>query len=98
MIVKGQCSGECYLIRYADDFVCCFQNEYEARVFREKLEERFARYGLEPAEEKMKILVFGRFARQNRERRGKGNQIPLTSLASRSIAEWTERSSFSVAE
>lgn len=72
VIVKRQCNGECYLIRYCDDFVCCFQNEYEARVFREKLEERFAKYGLELAEEKTKILEFGRFAKQNRERRGKG--------------------------
>ena len=38
VIVKRQCSGECYLIRYADDFVCCFQSGYEAKVFREKLD------------------------------------------------------------
>ena len=49
VIVKRQCSGESYLIRYADDFVCCFQNEYEAKVFRERLDERFAKYGLELA-------------------------------------------------
>ena len=67
VVVKRQCNGECYLIRYADDFVCCFQYEYEAKVFRERLEERFAKYGLELAEEKTKILEFGRFARQNRE-------------------------------
>lgn len=36
------------------------------------MEERFAKYGLELAEEKTKILEFGRFARQNRERRGEG--------------------------
>ena len=72
VIVKRQCSGECYLIRYADDFVCGFQNEYEAKVFREKLEERFAKYGLELAEEKTKVLEFGRFARRNREKRGQG--------------------------
>lgn len=44
----------------------------EAKVFRKKLEERFAKYGLEVAEEKTKVLEFGRFARQNRERRGEG--------------------------
>ena len=72
MIVKRQCSGECYLIRYADDFVCCFQKEYEAKVFRMRLEERFTKYGLELAEEKTKILQFGRFARQDRESKGLG--------------------------
>lgn len=70
VIVKRQCEGECYLIRYADDFVCCFQNKREAEIFRQRLEERFRKYGLELAEEKTKILEFGRFARQNREKRG----------------------------
>ena len=72
VIVKRQCQGECYLIRYADDFVCCFQNQREAEVFKQRLEERFGKYGLELAEEKTKILEFGRFARENRERRGEG--------------------------
>lgn len=72
VIVKRQCQGECYLIRYADDFVCCFQNQREAEVFKQRLEERFGKYGLELAEEKTKILEFGRFARENRKRRGEG--------------------------
>lgn len=72
VIVQRQCQGQCYLIRYADDFVCCFQNKYEAVVFRRRLEERFAKYGLSLAEEKTKILEFGRFAAENRRRRGEG--------------------------
>ena len=72
VIVKRQCRGECYLIRYADDFVCCFQYEYEAKVFRQKLEERFRKYGLELAEEKTRVLEFGRFAKENRKKRGQG--------------------------
>ena len=70
VIVKRQCKGECYLIRYCDDFVCCFQNQYEAKIFKQRLEERFAKYGLELAGEKTKILEFGRFARHNRKARG----------------------------
>ena len=70
VIVKRQCKGECYLIRYCDDFVCCFQNQYEAEVFKQRLEERFGKYGLELAEEKTKILEFERFARRNRKARG----------------------------
>lgn len=72
VIVQRQCRGQCYLIRYADDFVCCFQNKYEAEIFRQRLEERFAKYGLSLAEEKTKILEFGRFAAENRRRRGEG--------------------------
>lgn len=72
VIVRRQCAGECYLIRYCDDFVCCFQNKWEAEVFYERLQERFKKYGLELSMEKTKILEFGRFARQNRENRGQG--------------------------
>lgn len=70
VIVKRQCEGQSFLIRYCDDFVCCFQNKWEAEVFYQRLQERFGKYGLELAMEKTKILEFGRFARQNRERRG----------------------------
>ena len=96
VIVKRQCKGECYLIRYCDDFVCCFQSRYEAQVFKQRLEERFGKYGLELAEEKTKILEFGRFADKTEKQEETVSQIPLTFLASRFIAEWTERSSFSV--
>lgn len=72
VIVQRQCRGQCYLIRYADDFVCCFQNKWEAETFRRKLEERLAKYGLSLAEEKTKILEFGRFAAENRKKSGEG--------------------------
>lgn len=70
--VKRQCKGEAYLIRYCDDFVCCFQNKWEAEEFFQNLIERFTKFGLELSMEKTKILEFGRFARQNREKRGLG--------------------------
>jgi len=68
--IKRQCQGEAYLIRYCDDFVCCFQNKWEAEGFYQKLIERFKKFGLELALDKTKILEFGRFARQNRAKRG----------------------------
>lgn len=64
--------GEAYLIRYCDDFVCCFQHKDEAEKFYEDLIGRFAKFGLEIAADKTKILEFGRFAKENRERRGEG--------------------------
>ncbi len=72
VVVKRQCKGQCYLIRYCDDFVCCFQYQYEAEIFKRRLEERFRKYGLELAEEKTKVLEFGRFAIKNRKAGGKG--------------------------
>ena len=58
-------------MRYCDDFVCCFQNKWEAKKFYNELIERFKKFGLELALEKIKILEFGSFAK-NGERRGEG--------------------------
>lgn len=68
--VKRKCGGYASLIRYCDDFVCCFQYRWEAEKFYGDLIERFAKFGLELALEKTKIIEFGRFARQNRANRG----------------------------
>ncbi len=72
VIVKRQSIGEAYLIRYCDDYVCCFQNKIDAEKFYEGNQERFRKYGLELATEKTKILEFGRFAIENRRRKGLG--------------------------
>ncbi|MGE5549546.1 MAG: group II intron reverse transcriptase/maturase, partial [Bacteroidota bacterium] len=58
--VKRSCRGAAYMVRYADDFVCCFQHENEARAFLKVLKERLAQFGLEIAEEKTRIIAFGR--------------------------------------
>jgi group II intron reverse transcriptase/maturase len=72
VVVKRQSQGQAYLIRYCDDFVCCFQNKWEAEAFYGNLIERFKKFGLELALDKTKILEFGRFAKQNREKKGEG--------------------------
>ena len=50
------------MLRYADDFVCCFEYEAEAREFFEKLAERLKKFNLEIEESKSKIIRFGRNA------------------------------------
>lgn len=63
--IKKEYKGEAYIIRYADDFVCGFQYENEARRFYEELKERLAKFDLELAEDKSKIIPFGRFAKES---------------------------------
>lgn len=60
--VKEQSRGEAYTIRFADDFVCCFQHRDDAEKFYAALKERLAKFGLEIAAEKSKIIKFGMFA------------------------------------
>jgi group II intron reverse transcriptase/maturase len=54
--------GEAYLIRFADDFVASFQYKRDAESFDRYLRKRFARFSLELADEKTRLLLFGRFA------------------------------------
>jgi len=63
--VKGKYRGEAYIVRYADDFVCMFQYENEANQFYRDLKERLKKFGLELAEDKSRVIPFGRFAREN---------------------------------
>jgi len=57
---KTVCTGEAYMIRYADDFVCCFEFGAEASKFYEDLKERLNKFGLTISETKSKIIKFGR--------------------------------------
>lgn len=69
-VVKKHLKGEAHIVRYADDFVCFFQYEEEANKFYEVLQKRLKKFGLELAEDKSKIIPFGRFARENHEGKG----------------------------
>lgn len=60
--IKKHCKGQAYLVRYADDFVCCFEYEDEAKAFYKALRERLGQFNLEMAEEKSRILYFGKQA------------------------------------
>ena len=61
MHIKKNYKGEMYLVRYADDFVVLFQYENEAQRFYNELVERLAKFGLEVATDKTRIIPFGRF-------------------------------------
>jgi len=69
---KKTCQGEAYMIRYADDFVCCFQYKSDAERFYSELQQRLGKFNLAIAAEKSKIIEFGRFTAENRAKRGEG--------------------------
>ena len=64
--------GEVVVIRYADDTIVGFQYQTDADHFLENLRERLGKFGLELHPDKTRRIEFGRFAEQNRERRGEG--------------------------
>ncbi len=56
-------------MRFADDYVAGFEHREDAERFLADLRGRFAEFGLELHPEKTRLIEFGRFAAQNRERR-----------------------------
>ena len=68
--VRKQCKGRAYIVRYADDFVCCFQSRSEAEQFFESLKLRLKKFNLEIAEDKTKIIPFGKFAEKDAKQKG----------------------------
>ncbi len=69
--VKRQLKGFACLIRYADDFVVCFQNNEEAKAFSDMLRQRLDKFGLKIAKDKSRIIEFGRNAWQKTKATGK---------------------------
>jgi group II intron reverse transcriptase/maturase len=67
-----QAHGDLIIVRFADDIVVGFQDRSDAERFQEDLVQRFARFNLELNAEKTRLIEFGRFAAQNRRRRGLG--------------------------
>lgn len=60
LYVKVKCTDRAYLVRYADDFVVCFEKEENAKCFYGELIERLAKFGLEIEPTKSRIFPFGR--------------------------------------
>lgn len=78
--MKRQYKGQSHMVRYADDFVCCFQSEGEARNFYLQLKDRLGKFNLKIAPEKSKIIEFGQFAARNKRNRGEGKPETLDFL------------------
>ena len=65
--VRPRCGGQAMLMRYADDFVCAFENRDEAEKFMGWMTGRLGKFGLELAGEKTGIC---RFSRERMEENG----------------------------
>ena len=58
--VRKKTQGRSLMIRYADDFVACFERSDEAASYEQALKQRLKEYGLEVAQDKTKTLRFER--------------------------------------
>ena len=62
--------GESYIVRYADDFVVCFEYKEAAEKFLLALRARLEKFGLSLHPDKTRLIEFGRDAIEGRRNRG----------------------------
>ena len=70
--IKKSSRGYVEIINYADDMILCFQYKSDAEHTYNQLKLRLKQLGLEFAEDKTRLIEFGRFAEENSKRSGKG--------------------------
>jgi hypothetical protein len=68
---RRHATGQVRLVRYADDYLLLFQRRQDAETMTAALAERLAKFGLHLHEDKTRLIEFGRFAEENRRRKGK---------------------------
>lgn len=68
--IKKTSKGYVEIINYADDMIICFQYEIEAKQIYKKMKDRLKQCGLEFAEDKTRLIEFGRYASERRKKRG----------------------------
>jgi RNA-directed DNA polymerase len=64
--------GDVIITRFADDYVVGFERREDAERFLAELHERLAKFALELAAEKTRLIEFGKFAAERRQKRGLG--------------------------
>ncbi len=86
--------GEVILVRYADDIVAGFQYQDDAKRFRAELEARLEAFALAVNPDKTRLIEFGRFAAENRKKRGLGKPETFTFLGFTHICSRCRRGRF----
>ncbi len=91
-----QARGEMVVVRFADDFVVGFEHRAEAESFLEELRARFAKFGLELHPDKTRLIEFGRYAVERRDKRGDGKPETFNFLGFTHICAKTKSGRFTV--
>ena len=95
-VIQPMLHGYAGIVNYADDFVVCFQYKWEAEQFYEHLKHRMAHFGLSLAEDKCRLIEFGRFAEKNRKQRGENKPETFDFLGFTHICSRTKNGRFKV--
>jgi RNA-directed DNA polymerase len=95
---RRHATGQVRLVRYADDHLLLFRRRQDAETMTAALAERLAKFGLHLHEDKTRLIEFGRFAEENRRRKGRARgRRCSTSWAPRIAAARPQTDAFSSA-
>ncbi len=94
--VKPRLRGEAYEIRYADDFILCFQYREDAERVLAVLTKRFAKYGLTLHPDKTRLIDFGEKALIESEQEGGRKAGTLDFLGFTHICKRSRNGKFSI--
>ena len=75
---RREAAGNMIIVRYADDLIVGFEHETDARRFLDEMRKRLQEFALSLHSEKTRLIEFGRFAMENRKRRGLGKPETFT--------------------
>ena len=69
---RHEATGDIIIVRYADDIIVGFEHETDARRFLDAMRERLGKFALSLHPDKTRLIEFGRYAADRRDRRGLG--------------------------
>src|SRR6059036_1322846 len=95
-VVKPRLKGEAYEIRFADDFILCFQYREDAEKVLDVLEKRFRKYGLTLHPDKTRLMEFGRKALAKAEKPGGAKPATFDFLGFTHICKRSRRGNIAV--
>jgi group II intron reverse transcriptase/maturase len=96
LLVKPRLKGEACEIRFADDFILCFQYREDAEKVMEVLTKRFAKYGLQLHPDKTRLMEFGRQALTKSEEPGEQKPATFDFLGFTHICKRSRQGKFSI--
>jgi len=91
---RREATGDMIIVRYADDFIVGFEHEDDARRFLDALRERLKEFALSLHPEKTRLIEFGRFAAENRQRQRLGKPETFNFLGFTFICGKSRRGKF----
>ena len=95
-VVKPRLKGEAYEVRFADDFILCFQYREDAEKVLDVLKKRFEKYGLTLHPDKTRLMEFGRKALAKSEKPGGPKPVTFDFLGFTHIGTRSRKGKFTI--